>query len=125
MSLRLGVLVAALSLGACACGIPTEDHARRVGGDRLPADLRSSAQPSPLEPVASGPTRPVAVYYVHGETLEMVTRILTETVGIGDIVASLLAGPAPAEQARGLRSAISPETAIITGTITDGEATID
>jgi spore germination protein GerM len=119
-----GLLAASSAALLVACGVPVDERPRTIPRDDVPFDiLVPSTAPS------TGPGRtsgsPVKVFFVRGERLTAVPRFVSGPVTIEGLLDELVAGPTPAEAASGLRSAIRPQTRVISVSVREGIARID
>jgi len=114
----------ALLLGAAGgCGVPTEDRARSIPEERLPAAL---SQP-PAGPATTGRIGAAAftVYLIDEERLRPVPRAVDGSVNLAGRLDALRAGPTADEETAGLRSALNDEAAIRVSRVTGEVATVD
>ena len=118
----------ALTLAAtlvAACGIPQDrEPTITPGGVVLPA-VAPSESPAPGGPVSpSSPYADVTLFLVRAEHLVKVGRRAPRADLIGALN-RLLAGPREAEYAAGIRTAISPQTALRSARLEGDTAVID
>lgn len=101
--MSLGCLMAVVLFG---CGIPVEDRARPVPADMIPPSV--PAQP-PAAPSASGDggSASVDVFFVRDSRLVRVGRQPQSLSSLEGALAALLRGPAVAERAEGVRTAVT------------------
>jgi len=67
----------------------------------------------------------VQVFFVRGERLIAVPRQVRAPLTLRGLLDAVLAGPTPAEAASGLRSAIRPQTRVISASLRNGVAQVD
>ena len=116
MCLSLVVLVA-----LSGCGFPSENSAERIADSDLPAGLRPSDTAVATTVVD---TESATVWFVQDEWLVAVRHRLAAPLTIELITLDLLAGPQPAEQSRGLRSATPDTEAVLQVSLTRGTAVV-
>lgn len=101
-------LIAAVAI-VTGCGVPTQDAAHSIDDDQVPLGLleadTSAPAAAPTEPAL--PATTATVYLVRDDRLVPTQRSVTE-LAPEDVIAALLAGPTPSEEATGLRSALEP-----------------
>jgi spore germination protein GerM len=118
-------LIAAVAIVA-GCGVPTQDAAHRIDDDQVPLGLLEADTSAPAadttEPALS--TTTAAVYLVRDDRLVPVQRSVTELTP-EDVIAALLAGPTPSEEADGLRSALEPAELVNSARRTGDNAQVD
>lgn len=119
-----GVLVIALLLSAC--GGDSERAAEQSGPSASGSPSATPAGTPAPEPSPEPSGRSVvSVYFLLGEKVQPVQRVVdAPAVGAGAIRA-LLAGPSSAERGAGLSSSVPSGTDLLGLTIADGQATVD
>ena len=117
---RAGALALVLALvGLAACGVPTESKARAIASDQEISDVTTPTTPS-------GPTaRSVELYLVDNDRLSPVDRPVEQAPDVTVAVTQLLSGATAADKARGLVSAIPPETSALSVRVANGVLTLD
>jgi spore germination protein GerM len=138
MNRRLAILAAGLAgtaiLGcSLGCGVPGQDAPTIIEPTSVPFDLLAPAEPRPTRaPTAASTANPAVagatVYFVQQKELVSVRR--TARIGpppqrLTTVVAALTSGPSPAEQARGLGTAIPPGLRVTFVSLVDGQVTVD
>ena len=108
------------------CALLTTLLVAGCGGERRSVgDSPAIVAPAPLEPDG---LRALSVYFsdARAERLVPVTRYLDPDSGLArGAMLALLAGPGPAEQARGLTSAVPPESRLLGITVRNSSAIVD
>jgi Sporulation and spore germination len=130
----VAVVAAAIACGMlAACGLPAEDSPRLLPADGLgltETTTTTTSVPSttdePTPPVTQPPvpTQPITLYFVRGDSLVPVTRELRSPPDLPSVLASLVGGPNPVEDADGLRSTL-PIGAVVRVFPERGVATVD
>ncbi len=125
MRLFLKPLVTAL-LGALmfvGCGVTADDAPRNIAPSEVPFDLLTpTSSTSTAVPRA---TMPAEVFLLRGSRLEAAPRQVASPSTVGTVMAALVQGPTGEESERGLRSAVTPETSILSAEVVNGAATIN
>lgn len=105
------------ALAAGGCGIGSEGRAEsvdiRIDGDAVPG---ADAEPSRGAQI---------IYLLDGPMLAEVRRDLTTSIGVRQLVSSLLAGPTSGEAAAGLSTAVPSSTLLVDASVEGGTATLD
>lgn len=116
------VVVCALTIGAC--GVPADDGPREIPAGQVPFDLLapSTSQPETTLPVM---TVPATVFVLGPERLVPVTRSIARPPSLGAVLATLIQGPTDAEASAGLRSAVNPQTAVLSSQVVNGTAVVN
>lgn len=109
------VLMLATTLPAC------KPRVHVIPPDELPTDLYGGVAPTPT-PVA---TATIQIYLTAGGRLVAVPRTHQPPDDVEAAVRSLLQGPTEQELARGLRTAIPPEAAVIGASVSGAVASIN
>jgi hypothetical protein len=102
------VLVLAL-VGLTACGVPTQESAKKVDNKDVPFKLLDKASGVTTSDTAGDD---VAVYLATADRLVPVSRRLSPPITLEKLLVALSKGPTSAEVAAGLRSALPTESAI-------------
>jgi hypothetical protein len=104
-----------------ACGVPVDDVPRPVAGEELPGASAPQTLTGPLTTKAENRT----IFLLDEGRLMRAVRAIDDPVGLPDVVTALLDGPTEDEVEMGLRSAIPPETELLSATIDGNIATLD
>ena len=125
----LTALVAVAAVFSLAgCGVPVDKQPSALSRHGIPFDL---LQPNPSTTTAATAPSPVEVpvqIFLIGPTghLAAVTRAVSgSTPDLGTVLEALVAGPTDAESARGLQSALTTQTTILSATVAGGTATVN
>lgn len=110
-------------LGACV--VPLDSGAERIPDRQLPPDLRAPPSAGPSTTVQGEQASTVQLFFIRDERLVPVARRVPWPPSLPSVLDQLLAGPAPAEAAGGIRSAINPRARIRRALLADGVATVD
>jgi spore germination protein GerM len=124
---RLAPLFAALVALAAAtgCSTPVDSGPKALRAASIPEDLRS-ASPTTTTTVLTGESEEVTVYYIdRGDRLAPVKKRVSTPVTLEKVLQKLFAPPTTAEAVSGLRTAISPEAAVLGAPIEARIATVD
>lgn len=123
------VLLAGVLLGGAGCGVPVQSDPTPVPADQLPYGLASTGPSSTAAPTTEPTAESPHVYFVGpGETLVARQRAVSgDTLmrRVTALLASLQAGPSPAELALQLGSALGPGITLKVTGVVDGTATVD
>jgi spore germination protein GerM len=124
--LRLAVgLLVALVLGG-ACSAPVDSGPKTIRSASLPVGLRSETPSTTTTTSPSGESVEVTVYLIGpDQRLQPVKRQVTTPVTVEKVLQKLFAGPTTAEQANGLRTAISQDTTILGSDVEASIVTVD
>ncbi len=118
------VLAAFAALAALTgCGIPVDDAARPLSADEVPSS-RPRPTPAPAPRPGDPPDVEVEVFFVRELRLAPVRRPTAPPPSVDDALATLLAGPTPAERSEGLRTALTRDVRLA-GTFPAGVPLID
>lgn len=117
-AVRLALVVLVALSG---CGFPAENAAAPISDRDLPAGLRPSD--TAVATTVAG-SESATLWFVLDERLVAVRHRLAAPVTIELIALDLLAGPRPAEQSRGLRSATPDLAAVLQVSLTRGTAVV-
>ncbi|MGH9100663.1 MAG: GerMN domain-containing protein [Acidimicrobiales bacterium] len=114
----MALVVGALVLGAC--GVPTQPSASPISTGRSHISL------PPTRPTVSPCTRSgcvsVDVYFVTTDDYVVpADRVVPRDAELSSVVRSLLSGPTPAEQAKGIRTALGGGIRLLSASVTDGD----
>ena len=108
--MRTGVLCLLLVGVATACSVPADDRPRPYGAEESLL-IESELDLPELADDPGDPGVTVDVWFVDGDRLVAVTRTVDDATP-ARLVEILVAGPRPAEESLGLRSAVAPTTAV-------------
>ncbi|HEV7865806.1 MAG TPA: GerMN domain-containing protein [Acidimicrobiia bacterium] len=124
MKTRLVILIAALLL-AGACSAPLDSGPKTLRAASIPADLREETSSTTTTIVSTGDSVEVTVYLIGGDRLVPVKRQVSPPVSVQKVLQSLFTPPTTAELVSGLRTAISPDTAVLGAPVEDRIATVN
>lgn len=118
-------LIAVVAIVA-ACGVPTQDAAHRIDDDQVPLGLleADTSAPAALPTEPARPSLTTMVYLVRDDRLVPVERSVAD-LGPQEVMAALLAGPTPDEEASGLHSALEPGELVNSAQHTGDGARVD
>jgi len=103
--------LAALPVGAGACGVPADENARTLAVEEVPYGLLDEAPADAPTTTAQQVAKVnVVVYFLAGEHLQPAPRAVAGPATPSRAVNALLGGPTEAEAVTGLRTAINPAT---------------
>jgi spore germination protein GerM len=122
---------ALLLLSLASCGIPTNGSTHPIANDNVPFDLlapapTTSTTTSVVGAASTTTIQPeiVYLYFVRNDRIQLVSRPLTESLGVPPRL-QLLSGPlTAAEMEQGFRSAV-PQGAVTDVAVAGGVATVD
>jgi hypothetical protein len=124
----LTALLVAGVISVAGCGVPVDKQPSALSRHGIPFDL---LQPNPSTTTATTTASPVEVpvqIFLIGPTghLAPVTRgVSGSTPDLPTVLEALVAGPTDAESARGLQSALTTQTTVLSATIAGGVATVN
>jgi spore germination protein GerM len=124
MRARLVILAATLLL-AGACSAPLDSGPKTLRAASIPADLREETSSTTTTIVSTGDSEEITVYLIGGDRLVPVKRRVSPPVTVQKVLQSLFAPPTTAELVMGLRTAISPDTAVLGAPVEDRIATVN
>jgi len=121
---RLAALVvgAAVVVGAAACGVPLEDHARATPPEAVPYGL---LEPGTSTSSTQAPSDGAVLYLVGQRGLSPVRRPVPSPVSVRVVVEALGADPPPDEEGLGLRSVLAAEEFVLGARSATGVGRID
>lgn len=126
MRARLLLVVVALAAVAAACGTPVDRVPRALPAEDVPFGLlEEDPVTTTSTSVPSEESSPVTIFLVGPERLVAVERAVSAPATVEKLLETLVSGPTEAETSRGLRTAISPTTRILSAPVEAGIATID
>ncbi|HRB03291.1 MAG TPA: GerMN domain-containing protein, partial [Ilumatobacteraceae bacterium] len=108
-------------LALASCGFPAQGEPQQLGDSELPNGLRPSDTAVPTTVVD---TEAATLWFVSDNRLVAVRHRLAIPVTIEMIALDLLAGPNPAEESRGLRTATPDTAAVLEVTLNRGSAVV-
>ncbi len=111
-------------VAAAGCSAPVDSGPKTLRAASIPAALRSPSSTTSTS-VPSGESEEVTVYYIQGDRLAPVKRLVSPPVTVEKVLQKLFAGPTTAEAVGGMRSAISPDTDILGAPIEARIATVN
>jgi spore germination protein GerM len=121
--------VVAAALALTACGVPTDDTPQALSQRDVPFNLLASDVVTTSTTFSSSPTALATIYLVVKEgdrdRLQAVDRLVPTPTTVEKVVRKLLGGPSDTEARRGLRTAISSGTTILSAPVASAIATID
>jgi spore germination protein GerM len=123
-------LLATLALAA-ACSAPVDSGPQTLRAAGIPADLRGATTSTTTTVLSTGESEEVTVYYIKSDPstgtdrLVPVKRLVSPPVSVEKVVQKLFAPPTTQELLQGLRTAISPDTAVLGAKIEAHIATIN
>jgi sporulation and spore germination protein len=122
----LGVVVAAITFGASACGIPVDAGPHALARDAVPFGLLEPSAPS----TTTTTTPPIAVsvpIFLIGPDGHVVSvaRDVPVPAPMTAVLGAVVDGPTASEAASGLASAVPPQTTILSATLSGGVATVN
>lgn len=131
--LLLGFLAAAVLAAEGACGVPLDDEPRALSSGEAPLELLGADPLTTTTTGLPGASSEVTIYLSgprtddpgRPERLVAVERRVPAPASVEKVVQMLLTGPRHDEARQGLRSAINPETTILSAVVERGIATID
>jgi spore germination protein GerM len=123
---RIATLVAGVValVAAAGCSAPVDSGPKTLRAASIPEALRSPSSTTSTS-VPSGESEEVTVYYIQGDRLAPVKRLVSPPVTVEKVLQKLFAGPTTAEAVGGMRSAISPDTDILGAPIEARIATVN
>jgi spore germination protein GerM len=123
-----------VTVALAGCAVPVDDHATELRAEQLPPALAATTAPVTTEPSSEATagasttqpeTTPFRIWFIAGDQLQAVTRLVSERATTEKLAAELLAGPSREEIDRfGLRSAV-PDGAITSTEVRGGVALVD
>lgn len=116
------VLVAAALLAACR--VPADTKPRAIPENQVPFDLLATST-TVTNTTAAIPTQVSTVYMIGPNKLVAVQRNIPTPLTLGGMLASVVQGPTAQEQANGLRSAINPQTSVLSAQINGNTAMVN
>ncbi|MHB8296736.1 MAG: GerMN domain-containing protein [Acidimicrobiales bacterium] len=111
------LLLAAAAIGLSGCALSPQASPQPVEKKSVPFGLLASSTSTPTTAPAAGQQVPVRVYMAGRTTLVPVQRSVTSPLTLKAVLTVLLDGPTNAEAARGIQTAISSQTAVISAHI--------
>jgi spore germination protein GerM len=123
LRLTLVVVVAVL---AGACSAPVDSGPKSIRAASIPAALRAETSSTTTTTVPSGASEEVTVYFIASDGhLQGVKRRVSAPIDAEKVLQKLFAGPTDSEKSSGLRTAISPDTTILSADIEASILTVD
>ena len=111
-------------LGLAACSAPVDSGPKTLRAASIPANLRAETSTTTTT-VPTGASEEVTIYFIGSDDrLSPVTRRISSPVTLEKVLQSLFAGPTEAETVS-LRTAISPDTAVLGAPIEARIATVN
>ena len=92
---------------ATGCGVQASDEASTAGPGEVPFDLLAPAVSTTSTTLPELTSREVHVWFVVDDRLIGLERTVSTPVGVGRVLAALLAGPTDGEATLGVRSALT------------------
>lgn len=120
---RLLLIVLAAAIAIAACGVQPQSSPHRIAADDVPFGLAESTTTTSVAPGTRSPAFPV--YFGAGGRLVGVWRTVPAPLTLRSVLRALVAGPAASEAAFGLRSAIPPDTRVLSADVNGPVAEVD
>jgi spore germination protein GerM len=129
----LGLVAVAVGLlvATAACSAPIDSGPRTLRAAAIPADLRGETTTTSTTVLSTGDSEEVTVYFIRPDAstgqdrLVPVKRRVSPPASVEKAVQKLFAGPTTQERLNGLRTAISPDTTVISASIEAHIATVN
>jgi hypothetical protein len=118
-----GAVLLAAAVCLAGCGVPIDNTARPIKGQDLPTPLSGQGSTSGTGTARAKVERPI--FLLDNARLVRAGRRLDTPGDVPAVIGALLAGPTKQEVTRGRRSAIPPDTRLLSSTVADGIATLD
>lgn len=118
-------LVVAVAL-AGACSTPVDSGPKGIRSGSIPAALRAETSSTTTTTVPAGASEEVTVYFIASDgRLQGVKRQVSAPVNAEKVLQKLFTGPTDPERLSGLRTAISPDTTILSADTKQSILTVD
>jgi hypothetical protein len=136
---RHWISMSALLVAFSACGVPSGSSSRPIDPDAVPSALNATtttldpslvpttttiATDQSSEPSTTVPVEPVALFYVAGNQVVAIPRLLLSPAAPPQVLAALAEGLPTGDEAAGLRNAI-PRGLMASVSVERGIATVD
>jgi spore germination protein GerM len=120
------MVLAAAVLASAACSAPVDSGPKTIRAASMPEGLRAATSSSTTTTAPTGESEEVNIYFIGpDQRLTPVKRRVSPPVTVEKVLQKLFAGPTTAEGVSGLRTAISPDTAVLGAPIEARIAIVD
>lgn len=124
MARATSLIVACGLFLAAGCGVPSDGSPRLLAEADVPFNLLAPSTTVVTSTTVPLP-EPVTVFLVGAERLAAVGRQVSRPASVREALEALLTGPAEAEAAQGLRSAVNVQTRLLSVEVQEGIALVD
>ena len=123
---RLMVTLVAAVLLAAACSSPVDSGPKAIRAASIPEGLRAETSSTTTTTSPTGESEEVTVYLIgQDQRLAPVKRRVSSPVTVEKVLRKLFTPPTTAEGVAGYRTAISPDTTLLSATIENKIVTVD
>jgi len=124
--MRLVVVMLPAVLLAAACSAPVDSGPKAIRAASIPEDLRAGSSSTTTTTAPTGESEEVTIYLIgRDERLAPIKRRVSSPVTVGKVLQNLFTPPTTAEGVAGYRTAISPDTTLLSAEIENRIVTVN